>query len=81
MCFVFFLIIEFSLFSALCTSPQLNDNDTSSKSWLKKLMSRKITKSEASKEAHSSMLSDKEIVYALHTHNIRTDSVDKYLKN
>lgn len=47
-------------------------------SWLSKLLVRKI---EPTKESHSRMLSDKEIVYALHTHNIRPDSVDKYLKN
>ncbi|XP_073948335.1 protein nipsnap [Choristoneura fumiferana] len=46
--------------------------------WLSKLLVRKI---EPTKESHSRMLSDKEIVYALHTHNIRPDSVDKYLKN
>ncbi|EFN85510.1 Protein NipSnap [Harpegnathos saltator] len=27
------------------------------------------------------MLSDKEVIYALHTHNIRPDSIDKYLTN
>lgn len=27
------------------------------------------------------MLSDKEIIYALHTHNVRTDSIPKYLEN
>jgi hypothetical protein len=63
------------------TSVQLSSDEKPSKSWLNKLLSRKITKSEASKEAHSSMLSDKEVVYALHTHNVRADSVDKYLKN
>ncbi|GBP27000.1 Protein NipSnap [Eumeta japonica] len=46
--------------------------------WLSKLLVRKI---EPTKESHSRMLSDKEIVFALHTHNIRPDSVDKYLKN
>jgi hypothetical protein len=47
-------------------------------SWFSKLLVRKI---EPTKEAHSRMLSDKEIIYALHTHNIRPDSVGKYLEN
>lgn len=56
------------------TSTRLNADD----GWLSKLLVRKI---EPTKESHSRMLSDKEIIYALHTHNIRPDSVDKYLKN
>ncbi|KAK0183168.1 hypothetical protein PV327_001235 [Microctonus hyperodae] len=36
---------------------------------------------EPTKESHSRMLSDKEVIYALHTHNIRPDSIDKYLNN
>ncbi|XP_046964113.1 protein NipSnap [Vanessa cardui] len=56
------------------TSSRLNADD----GWLSKLLVRKI---EPTKESHSRMLSDKEIVYALHTHNIRPDSVDKYLQN
>ena len=46
--------------------------------WLNKLSVRRI---EPSKESHSRMLSDKGIVYELQTHNIKPDSVDKYLKN
>ncbi|XP_058800906.1 protein NipSnap isoform X2 [Phymastichus coffea] len=46
--------------------------------WLSKLLVRKI---EPTKEPHSRMLSDKQIIYALHTHNIRPDSRDKYLRN
>jgi len=56
-------------------------NGQSSESWLQKLMSNKISKNEAAKESHSSMLSDKEILYALHTHNIRADSTANYLEN
>ncbi|KAL7019546.1 hypothetical protein ACKWTF_011151 [Chironomus riparius] len=50
-------------------------------SWFKKIMSQNISPMEASKESHSRMLSDKEIVYALHTHNVRPDSTQKYLEN
>lgn len=50
-------------------------------SWFKKIMSQNISPMEASKESHSRMLSDKEVVYALHTHNVRPDSTQKYLEN
>jgi hypothetical protein len=50
-------------------------------SWFKKITSQNISPMEASKESHSRMLSDKEIVYALHTHNVRPDSTQKYLEN
>lgn len=56
-------------------------NGQSSESWLNKLMSRKISPNEASKESHSAMLSDKEIIYSLATHNVRADSVPQYLEN
>ncbi|XP_008560243.1 protein NipSnap [Microplitis demolitor] len=49
-----------------------------SEGWLSKLGVRKI---EPTKESHSRMLSDKEVIYALHTHNVRPDSIDKYLAN
>lgn len=52
--------------------------DGSESSWLSKLLVRKI---EPTKEAHSRMLSDKEVIYALHTHNVRPDSMGKYLEN
>uniref|UniRef100_A0A6M2DMX4 NIPSNAP domain-containing protein n=1 Tax=Xenopsylla cheopis TaxID=163159 RepID=A0A6M2DMX4_XENCH len=55
-----------------------NNVEATDKSWLSKLLVRRI---EPTKESHSRMLSDKEVVYALHTHNIRPDSVDKYMKN
>ncbi|KAL7286350.1 hypothetical protein TKK_0019307 [Trichogramma kaykai] len=54
------------------------DRQDISDSWFSKLLVRKI---EPTKESHSRMLSDKQIVYALHTHNIRPDSYDKYLAN
>lgn len=49
-----------------------------SESWLSKLLVRKI---EPTKESHSRMLSDKEIIYALHTHNVRPDANAKYIAN
>ncbi|XP_055913488.1 protein NipSnap [Eupeodes corollae] len=56
------------------TSQHLADAD----SWLSKLLVRRI---EPTKEPHSRMLSDKEIIYALHTHNVRTDSMKQYIDN
>jgi len=61
---------------AFGTSPV--HRDTSEASWLKKIFVRKI---EPTKESHSRMLSDKEVIYALHTHNVRPDSVGQYLNN
>ncbi|XP_049538275.1 protein NipSnap [Anopheles darlingi] len=52
--------------------------DGSESSWLSKLLVRKI---EPTKESHSRMLSDKYDIYELHTHNVRPDSVGKYLEN
>ena len=71
-----FLSIFFSLFicSTLSTSSALSKDD----SWLSKLLVRKI---EPTKESHSRMLSDKEVIYALHTHNVRPDSKLQYLEN
>ncbi|KAL0266579.1 UNVERIFIED_CONTAM: hypothetical protein PYX00_009081 [Menopon gallinae] len=62
---------------ARCISTTQSCQDIS-EGWLSKLLVRKI---EPSKESHSTMLSDKEILYELQTHNIRPDSVDKYLNN
>lgn len=56
----------------------MSSSPSGSDSWLSKLLVRRI---EPTKESHSRMLSDKEVVYGLHTHNIRPDSVDKYLDN
>jgi len=60
---------------SITTSSALN---AESDSWLSKLLVRKI---EPTKESHSRMLSDKEVIYALHTHNVRPDSVSNYLTN
>lgn len=57
------------------TSSKLCD---SSEGWFSKLSVRRI---EPTKEPHSRMLSDKEVIYELQTHNIRPDSTNKYLKN
>lgn len=46
--------------------------------WLSKIFVRKI---EPTKESHSRMLSDKEIIYGLQTHNFRADSKKLYLQN
>ncbi|XP_050420512.1 protein NipSnap [Adelges cooleyi] len=57
----------------------LKDSDANNnEGWLKKLLVRRI---EPTKEQHSRMLSDKEVVYELQTHNVRPDSVDGYIKN
>ncbi|KAH1010998.1 hypothetical protein HUJ04_000441 [Dendroctonus ponderosae] len=49
-----------------------------SDAWLSKIFVRKI---EPTKESHSRMLSDKEVIYALQTHNYRADSKKPYLNN
>jgi len=46
--------------------------------WFNKLLVRKI---EPTKESHSSMLADKQIIYELQTHNVRPGLADDYLKN
>jgi len=46
--------------------------------WLSKLLVRKI---EPTKESHSRMLSDKEVIYELQTHNVRCGEMDKYQNN
>lgn len=50
----------------------------SNEGWLSKLLVRRI---EPTKESHSRLLSDKEIIYELQTHNVRADSSEKYLEN
>jgi NIPSNAP len=59
----------------LSTASSLHVKDVA-ESWLSKLR-----RSEPTKESHSRMLSDKEIVYALSTHNVRPDSMGQYLDN
>ncbi|XP_073998888.1 protein nipsnap [Rhodnius prolixus] len=46
--------------------------------WLSKLLVRRI---EPTKEPHSRMLSDKDIIYELQTHNVKPDSRSNYLSN
>lgn len=50
----------------------------SNEGWFSKLLVRRI---EPTKESHSRLLSDKEIIYELQTHNVRPDSSEKYLDN
>ncbi|KAK9497490.1 hypothetical protein O3M35_004198 [Rhynocoris fuscipes] len=50
----------------------------SKESWISKLLVRRI---EPTKEPHSRMLSDKDIIYELQTHNIKPDSRVNYLNN
>lgn len=40
-----------------------------------------MRKIEPTKESHSRMLSDKETIYALHTHNVRPDANEQYIAN
>ncbi|XP_014212567.1 protein NipSnap [Copidosoma floridanum] len=63
--------------NARCLTKSADLQDIS-EGWFSKLLVRKI---EPTKESHSRMLSDKQVIYALHTHNIRPDSYDKYLNN
>ncbi|KAI9565281.1 Protein NipSp [Daphnia sinensis] len=53
-------------------SSEVKDN------WFSKVFVRKI---EPTKESHSRLLSDKDVIYELQTHNIRPDMRDKYLSN
>lgn len=55
-----------NIFRAFTTSSV--NNNSADGSWVSKIFVRKI---EPTKESHSRMLSDKEIIYALHTHNVR----------
>jgi len=57
------------------TSSALNE---SREGWFSKLLVRRI---EPTKEPHSRMLSDKDIIYELQTHNMRPDARQKYLNN
>lgn len=46
--------------------------------FLSKLFVRKI---EPTKESHSTMLSDKEVIYEMQTHQVKPSLLDKYLDN
>ncbi|PSN30013.1 Protein NipSnap, partial [Blattella germanica] len=52
----------------LSTTPTVQD---STEGWFSKLLVRRI---EPTKESHSRLLSDKEVIYELQTHNVRADS-------
>ena len=69
----FFLKVLF-YFRFLSSTTALENKD----SWLNKLLVRKI---EPTKESHSRMLSDKEVIYELQTDNVRPGSLNDYLKN
>lgn len=73
----FFFVRCLSLSSACLKDSRELENNTN-EGWLKKLLVRRI---EPTKEQHSRMLSDKEVIYELQTHNVRPDSTDKYMKN
>lgn len=55
-----------------------SNNNKQKEGWISKLLVRKI---ESTRKPHSKMLSDKKAIYALHTHDIKPDCVDKYLEN
>jgi len=65
-----------SLVRCLSTTPIANGE--AKDNWFSKVFVRKI---EPTKESHSRLLSDKEIIYELQTHNIRADCYDQYLSN
>jgi len=65
---------QFSAQRNVSTSVCLNQKD----GWFNKLLVRKI---EPTKESHSRMLSDKEVIYELQTHNLKPGSSEAYLKN
>ncbi|XP_055384198.1 protein NipSnap [Condylostylus longicornis] len=56
----------------ICITSKLSESE----SWLSKF--RKI---EPTSESHSRMLSDKETIYSLYTHNVKANSMSKYLTN
>jgi len=58
------------------TVPRLEG--ASGEGFLSKLFVRKI---EPTKESHSTMLSDKEIIYELQTHEVKPASLEKYMDN
>nr|CAD7596576.1 unnamed protein product [Timema genevievae] len=73
-------ILEEGRYNAICyrflsiTSSVKDSNE----GWLSKLLVRRI---EPTKESHSRLLSDKEVIYELQTHNVKPDSFDKYIQN
>ncbi|XP_026820860.1 protein NipSnap-like [Rhopalosiphum maidis] len=76
------ITVPFQFRSLSFNTASLKDNkeleNNTNEGWLKKLLVRRI---EPTKEQHSRMLSDKEVIYELQTHNVRPDSTDNYMKN
>jgi hypothetical protein len=68
--------VAFLIFSRFLSST--SSVQDSNEGWFSKLLVRRI---EPTKESHSRLLSDKEIIYELQTHNVRPDSSEKYLEN
>ncbi|XP_014239718.1 protein NipSnap [Cimex lectularius] len=73
--FNFFRIINNINKRPFSTSGELKENR---EGWFSKLLVRRI---EPTKEPHSRMLSDKDVIYELQTHNMKPDSREKYLSN
>ncbi|GAB6033730.1 hypothetical protein CHUAL_013842 [Chamberlinius hualienensis] len=65
-----------NIFRQISTSFTLQDER---ESWFSKLLH--VRRIEPQKESHSRMLSDKDIIYALHTDNVKPDCLENYLKN
>ncbi|KDR08564.1 protein NipSnap [Zootermopsis nevadensis] len=74
---LYFSKTSVTLFSQRLLSSTSSVQD-SNEGWFSKLLVRRI---EPTKESHSRLLSDKEIIYELQTHNVRADSSEKYLEN
>lgn len=69
---VIYCCLPFLRFLSTYASSQQKDG------WFNKLLVRKI---EPTKESHSRMLSDKEVIYELQTHNLKPGTGPAYLKN
>jgi len=67
---------EFIFNRSICSSSSSLQQESGG--WLDKLLVRKI---EPTKESHSRMLSDKEVIYELETHNIKPGTSPQYLAN
>ncbi len=70
---VFDFVVDFR---TVTTFPNLGNE--SRDNWFSKVFVRKI---EPTKESHSRLLSDKDVIYEIQTHNVRADMMDKYLTN
>lgn len=76
---VFLTKNTFSAFSRPFSSSSVLNEDVkeNKEGWFSKLQF--VRRIEPTKESHSRMLSDKEVIFELHTHNVRPDSFDKYI--